>query len=434
MAKQDVHSLVSVGALAVLLAGCEAMIPYERDPSPGHVSTSTPATTPSAAIPAPVSRAPVVPVPEPTAPVETYTVVVNDVPVKELLFALARDASMNVDIHSDVEGNVTLNAVDQTLIQILDRITNQTDITYELKGQSIFVGPDRPFLRTYKVDYVNLSRSTQNTVKVSTGVIATSAVGDGGGGGGSGGGSTGGANSETSVDSTAENEFWGTLTETVSRMIGGDRDNAETGTFVAEDAVIPNEEAGLLVVRATARQHEEIQSYLDSVLAKSTRQVLIEATIVEVELDDAYQAGIDWSRIASGAGFQIAQSVVTGGTGNFGTLLLSGATGVGPTASASYSNGSDVAVAIDLLKTFGTTRVLSSPKVMALNNQTAVLQVVENIVYFEVNANTSQAENNVVTTFDTTPKTVPVGVILQLTAQIDGADQVILNVRPTISM
>ena len=104
----------------------------------------------------------------------------------------------------------------------------------------------------------------------------------------------------------------------------------------------------------------------------------------------------------------------------------------GPTASIEYTS-SDVNLTVRLLKAFGDTRVLSSPKIMALNNQTAVLQVVENVVYFEVNSQVSQAQTTAVTTTDTTAKTVPVGVILAVTPQIDGSDQVILNVRPTIS-
>jgi general secretion pathway protein D len=430
---------VSAAAVVALVAGCEGMIPKERPVSSGHVSTTTPAPA-APSIPSPVSRVPVVPVPEPAPPVETYTVVVNDVPVKELLFALARDAAVNVDIHREVEGNVTLNAVDQSLIQILNRISRQIDLRYEMRGDSIVIGPDRPFLRTYTVDYVNMARNTTNTVKVSTGVIA-SQIGGAGGGESGGGGSSGGANSETNVDSVSNNEFWQTLTETVTRMIAGDQATRDGATFVAEEAVIPNQEAGILVVRATARQHEEIRRYLDQVLVNSKRQVLIEATIVEVELSDAYQAGIDWARVAQGAGFAIAQSVVTGGFGAFGAFALF-EQALGPTASLEYANSRNalgepngkIDLTVRLLKSFGNTRVLSSPKIMTLNNQTAMLQVVENVVYFEVKSQTSTVVNaGTDISSETTARTVPVGVIMAVTPQIDGADQVILNVRPTIS-
>ena len=89
---------------------------------------------------------------------ETYSVVVNNVRVQELLFALARDARLNVDIHPDITGTVTLNAIDQTLPQLLTRIARQVDMRYEMDGQNLAVMRDTPFLRIYRVDYVNMAR------------------------------------------------------------------------------------------------------------------------------------------------------------------------------------------------------------------------------------------------------------------------------------
>ena len=97
--------------LVSLLAGCQGIAPEPRPISPGHLGAKAPPTPAASSIPAPVRRTPFVPKPVAEPPVETYTVVVNDVPVKELLFALARDAAINVDIHPDVSGLATLNAV-----------------------------------------------------------------------------------------------------------------------------------------------------------------------------------------------------------------------------------------------------------------------------------------------------------------------------------
>lgn len=121
---------------------------------------------------------------------ERYTVVVNDVPVRELLFALARDAELNIDIAGDIAGNVTLNAIDQTLPQILERIAHQVNLRYETRSGTVLISPDEPCLRTYEVGYVNLSRDADSTVTVQTRVAATGggSVDDSGGGGGSGGG------------------------------------------------------------------------------------------------------------------------------------------------------------------------------------------------------------------------------------------------------
>ena len=171
--------------MLLVLCGCSAMGTPPLPPSPGHI-TAEPEVA-GAEIPALVEEAPVVPEPGPAATQERYTVVVNEVPVKELLFALARDAEINVDIHPAVDGIVTINAVDQTLPQILNRITRQVDLRYEFDDGNLIISPDTPFVRSYNVGYLNLSRETLGTVTVST-QIASASSGAAGEGGGSGSG------------------------------------------------------------------------------------------------------------------------------------------------------------------------------------------------------------------------------------------------------
>jgi general secretion pathway protein D len=153
--------------------------------------------------------------------------------------------------------------------------------------------------------------------------------------------------------------------------------------------------------------------------------VLIEATVAEVQLNNQYQRGIDWQRLRSAAGFGFAQ--VSGGTPagvNTNAFTISFATGP----------GLGIAGTLKLLESFGDVRVLSSPKLSVLNNQTAMLKVVDNLVYFTVSASTVAAANSPsVTTFSTTVNSVPVGFIMSVIPQISEADSVLLNIRPTIS-
>jgi general secretion pathway protein D len=408
-----------IGAALVfvsLLAGCQGIAPEPRPISQGHIGEKVPPTPAASSIPAPVQRTPFVPKPVAEPPTETYTVVVNDVPVKELLFALARDASINVDIHPDVSGLTTLNAVDQSLTQILDRVSRQLDLRYEVRGDNISIRPDTPFVRIYRVDYVNLSRSAKTTSSVSTQIASTSTeAGEGGGGGG-------GNNSTTVVTSSTDYPFWDTLVESIRNLVSG------SGTFEDlddEETVIANPSNGILMVRATGVQHEEVQRYLDEVRAASRRQVLIEATIVEVTLSDNYQAGIDWSTLASGAALTATQALT-------GTTTAALATP--PFFKLEYTSG-DLNGSVTLLKQFGDTRVLSSPKIMALNNQTALLKVVQNIVYFEVSSQQSQAAvgGGVLQSSETIAQAVSVGLVMSVTPQISATDEVTLLVRPTIS-
>ena len=421
------NRLASTILCGVLLAGCSSSLPPPREPSAGHIRPD-PSPAAEADIPETVAQVPILPEPTPEPKLETYTVVVSDVPVRELLFALARDASLNVDIHQDIGGNVTLNAVDQTLPQILERLSRQVDLRYQVGPNELSVMPDTPFLKTYKVDYVNLSRKSTSDVKLSTEI---SSVGDGGQGGG--GGSSGGrSGSSTQVDNESNHVIWDTLEENIRDMLG-------KGKGDEDERVIANRESGVITVRATEAQHRQIQEYIDRVVASVSRQVLIEATIVEVELNDQYQSGVDWSKVAIGEGLTILSGVagINAPTGGALATTAFGAANNVPAFVFDYQskdNRNDgITFTVNLLKEFGNARVLSSPKLMALNNQTAVLKVVENIVYFEIDRDTTQAESSTVTTEDSNILTVPVGLVMHVTPQISEAENVILNVRPTIS-
>lgn len=196
------------------------------------------------------------------------------------------------------------------------------------------------------------------------------------------------------------------------------------------DDIVANPVGGTISVLATERQHQLIQAHIDSILSSAQRQVLIEATIVEVNLSNAYQGGIDWSRLALRGGITFTQSLL----GGFGSgLAQAGANFFQLGYSNPDSRVGNISATVKLLEEFGNTRVLSSPKLMALNNQTALLKVVDNIVYFEVQGQTTQAANaGTLQTFNTTAKSVAVGVVMGVTPQVSDDGRVSLNVRPTI--
>ena len=443
--------LVAAG-LIIVLAAC-GQTPLK--PSPGHVGADA-APRPEGAIPAPVQTVPILPPPTPSARPETYSVVVNNVRVQDLLFALARDAKLNVDIQPGITGSVTLNAIDQTLPQLLDRISRQADMRYELDGQTLTVMRDTPYLRVYRVDYLNLSRDASSQANLTTQVSGSTTAGASGGAA-----SSAQNNSTSTIKSTSENKFWVTLVANIKDLLretdkiipvsqpgaaapapspaaaAGGTPGAPATPAAASPAtqpaveyreaasVIANAETGVLSIRATARQHEKVQEFLDQVMASAKRQVLIEATVAEVQLNNQYQRGIDWTRLRNATGFGFSQSsATTPASVNTNAFVISFATGP----------GLNLAGTLKLLESFGDVRVLSSPKLSVLNNQTAVLKVVDNLVYFTVTANTVAAANSPsVTTFNTTVNSVPVGFIMSVVPQISENDSVVLNIRPTIS-
>jgi len=484
-----------VVALAGLVAaGCSSIQP--QPPSAAHIRSESLAT-PATGIPAPVASTVTLARPKAAAKVESYSVSVRNIPVQDLLFALARDAKLNVDIHPGINGIVTINAIDQTLQQILTRIAKQVDMRWELDGPNLVVMPDSPFLRTYKVDYVNMARDVTGTVSINTQIASTSTSATGAAAAGGGGN-----NSNTSVKSSAKNDFWVSLDKNLKdilresdkilpegsseTVIERSDQQATTGTGAAAQAsaasrsgggatslagspnaaslqqqgttvvkrttfreaasIIVNPEAGVVVVRATSRQHEKVQEYLDMVLTSARRQVIIEATIAQVSLSDNYQQGINWQSLRSlrpgapQAGFSAAQNP----TGlpvpdPFGTAAGSFSTvsGTTPGAFAFLLNyvapGLGLSSTLSLLETFGKVKVLSSPRISVLNNQTAMLKVVDNVVYFLIKNDSTTTTTGTTNNFTSTPQSVSVGLVMSVTPQISENGSILLNVRPSIS-
>ena len=436
----DLKKTAATTLFVGLLAGC-GQVPIK--PASTHINAAE-APRAEGQIPPPVRVAPVLPKPEPTERPETYSVVVNNVDVHDLLFALARNAKVNVDIEPGLSGKVTLNAIDQTLPQLLTRISRQVDMRYELHGNDLVVMRDTPYLRTYHVDYVNLSRDVKSVSSLSTQISGNTA-----------GTSTSAAaqnNSTSTITSDSSNKFWDTLVANVKDILRetdkilpavatvsaaqstptGQQQGAAKApapsptpvTFREAASVIANPETGILTIRATSRQHAKIQQFLDQVMASARREALIEATVAEVQLNNQYQRGIDWSKLRTGSsGFQLTQSSANTPAGiNTSAFVVGYALG-------NYNFDS----AVKLLESFGTVRVLSSPKISVLNNQSAVLKVVDNLVYFTVQANTNQTQGVSTTTFTTTSNSVPVGFIMTVVPQISASDSVLLSLRPSIS-
>jgi general secretion pathway protein D len=457
---------------ALLLTACTPTT-LSGGPSSGHLrAESVPKT--QGTIPQPVQQTVPLPRPRPATKTETYSVVVNNVKVQDLLFALARDARLNVDIHPGISGYVTLNAIDQTLPQLLNRISRQVDMRFELDGPNLAVMPDSPYLKNYQIDYINITRDVTGTVSTNT-QISTSALA-------TSGGTAGGSNvSRIQIENKSKNRFWESLEKNLKDLLhetdkifpegsmetvteqSTSQSTTGTGaplpatastrsgqagqtlasspnpaalqnndatvvrrmTFREAASVIASPESGVVTVRATSRQHEKVQEFIDRVMRSAKRQVLIEATIIEVNLNDNYQQGIDWTKAETLTGFSLSRATNTRTVG--ATTDPFGLT---------YRNISGgLSVFVDMLKGFGTTKVLSSPKLTVLNNQTATLKVSEDFVYFNVKQDVvpGNTNTNATTTTTTTPQSVSIGFFMSLTAQISDDDVVTLNVRPSIS-
>jgi MSHA biogenesis protein MshL len=541
----------STGTVLISLALLNACSLPRQIVSKRHVSeapTVVAALTPPSIRPVRLPAMP--PAPMPRASQEVFSVVVNDVSVKTLLFALARDNKLNVDIHPSVGGRVTLNATDQTLPQLLERIASQSDIRYEINGNLLRVQPDTPYMAQYAIDYVNLQRQSSSNVSVSSALGGT-------------GSSSGAGSSDSSIKSSTDNRFWDTLVSNVCQIVvtsnqnrnqrdeqierqrqseredrlkvaleltkalqpapnaagvganqagaavgfagssagaadlmrqvmgsigtsgtssqgdngagvnnggtnnrsgagasntnisnnpatnisnsspcGGSTNNNQGGgsSINANNPLMVNKESGVLGVNTTSKGHEQVRAFIDKVMSGARRQVLIEATVVEVQLSAASQSGINWSQLVTkGAASGLAIGIGPSGTGSISSAVTSANTG-GTISYSGTNNVGTIAAAISLLESFGQTKVLSSPKLSVINNQTALIKVVDDYVYvtIEFMPGTRTTNGGIVT--QTTPdaytskiNTIPVGFVMTVTPQISDAGEVTLNVRPSIT-
>ena len=449
-------------------------------PSDKHIQQSSVAPAIAGDIPQTSKRSVVLPPPKPAAKVETYSVVVTNVPAREILFALARDAKINIDIGSGIEGVVTLNAIDQTLPQILDRISRQVDMRYSMENGNLFVEADKPYLKTYKIDFINMSRTVSSKIFTSSQIGGATAT------------TAGGNTASTAISSDTKNDLMNSLVDNVKAILAdedrikytervelrndlaasvrgtgnisasgpgnlsgtspspkgasnkpgvsgsGSEDAASQASTVQQTAkyepavnVNANKETGVLLVRATGRQHAKIQEFIDKVMNTARRQVLIEATIAEVTLSDNYQQGIDWSALAAGAkGFSVTQAGTAGLPTSTNTPKMMVLKYVKPT-----SKLGDLSSSVSLLDSFGDVKVLSSPKLSVMNNQTATLKVVDNKVYFTISVTPGNTNGTFITqpVYTTTAVPVAVGFTMNVTPEINDADYVTINVRPTIT-
>ena len=372
------------------------------------------------------------------SPAPTYSLDVRLAPVEQVLTALARDQRIDLELHPGVEGLVSLSVFDRPLPELIESLCEQASLRCEFDGKRLTAMPDAPFLRAYRIDYVNLTRDMNGTIATSTQIATSSSAVDA-----KVNSSTGGGNASlTQITAKATNHFWETLEGNIrallkehetsvrlprceaarSRKPGASGAEASCGNGTGKEEstfVVSNREAGVLMVLASAGQHRKVAEFIDLVQGAARRQVMVEATIVEVTLADGYRQGIDWNRLNTPI-----VSVNPRGTHDGG--------GMQPSV-AYLSNRLDVR--LDWLETFGTVKVLSSPKLSVLNNQTAILKVVEEIVYFLVDASVTEYANSdrEKVTATTKPQSVSVGLVMAITPQIGRDGAIILGVRPTIS-
>lgn len=403
--------------------------------------------------------------------------VTEDVPLRDVLFELGRLAGVDIEVGSGLDQQgINLRATDRPFNEVIERISDLASLRYSVKGNSMRVERDLPYIKNYNLDFINIVRSSQSTYSLNTSVLsAGSGSGQSGGGSGGGGGSSsssssnsgsgssggntrgsvGTSGSSTSINSEAESDLWASMEASIGEILNyfpqGGSDamgGAAPAAPVAAPAGAPagaaaitqgragfviNRQAGILSANATERQHEMIQRFITLMARNASAQVLIEAKIVEVSLRDRFLSGVDWnSIIGSLGGVYAAPGTYAPIGGTDFSFTNNGATVFGV-------NEGDLNAVVSLTERFGTTRTLSSPRLNAINNQQAVLTFARNEVFFDCTvepATTAVGTGTVQTDAapNCTANSVPIGIILNILPSINLDNQeVTLSVRPTLT-
>ena len=432
-------------SLSVLLAGCGAPDFAQK---PAHLTISAADAAAAEAAPdeqlPPLVRASAVESETaddvaPAADAPTYDVVVIGAPVREVLLALARDSGVEMDVDERISGAVSLSALNETLDAILTRIQRQISIRVERVGDALVIVPDTPYHQHYMIDHLNVARSYASSATTS-GIAETGSA---------------------DISNAADNNFWRGLEETLQVILsGGDARAGAPAAPVVANTFSLNRETGALVVYAPQALQQEVGKLLDAMLAVVKRQVLLEATVVEVILNNQYSQGIDWSVFGDDAldGISFYQGAAVGGpaaalaasaleapdpiTPEFLAAQAREQLGLAPTNllpdsffTAAFRAG-DISAAVQLLSRFGEAKVLSSPRISALNYQPALLRVVDQEVYFdievteEVDDQTGDVRERV---FEVTENIVDVGFSMNVLPYISDAGDIVLNLKPTVA-
>jgi len=399
---------------------------------------------PEAAARAPVTTEPPIPsLPaaekpsSPALPQKTVTLSVSDsLPLRNVLLELGREGNLNLEIDPRIHGGVFFSAYNQPFDEVLRHLCDLAGLRVLMKGKFVRIELDEPYQKSYPLDFLSLSRHTSSEMTIATNVFDVD-VGNGSSQtSNSGGNRSGGENNSTSkLSSRAEADFWKELEATLPRLLESAKtENGATkhGEESKNTTVSIDRQAGLVTIFGTDKQQEAVSSYLAQIRRKLSSQVLIEARIIEVELSDEFQSGVNWSVLFKGAKGISADF----GSSGASTALSSADSGL----FAASLDTKDFTGLLKLVRTFGTTRVLSSPRLTVMNNQAAVLKVARNEVYFVTSAQfptTVTAAGSTVTgtpVFSSTPHTVPVGLVMTVQPAINAeTGRVTLTLRPTIS-
>ncbi len=425
--------------LLLLMSGCVSyQHPEPKDAKQVLQDASQPASQ-ALSVPAEVQAElfpanPLQPMAAPTVAERRFRVAAKEVPASEFFASLMQDGRYSVAVHPGVQGLITLDLRNVTQSEVLDTVANLYGFDIRRSGNVYHVYPAGLRAESFSVNYLMLSRNGKSRTSVTTGGVTeqqgeNSDFGNSNNNSNNNGSNNNGSNSSsvtntngTQIETDSQSDFWRDLEVALLRLVGSGNGRA----------VILNPQAGMVTVKAMPDELKEVSDFLGQSERHLKRQVILETKILEVQLNEGYQQGIQWNKL----------SATWDGNKGIGGKSLVPLPAVSDTAALALGGGAQFVVSdgnftaiVNLLKTQGDVNTLSSPRVTATNNQKAVIKVGSD-EYFVTGVST-----NVVSNGGSTPATVSPtvdltpffsGIALDVTPQIDDAGNVLLHVHPSV--
>ena len=386
---------------------------------------------------------------------QRFDLVVNNAPANQVFMGIVHGTRYSMLVHPDVSGTISVNLKDVTVMEALQAIRELYGYDFHVEGNRIFVQPLTMQSRVFLVNYLTATRKGASDVRVVSGSVSdaphTATPGSGAPTTTTGG--TSESIQSTRISTTSDANFWGELTTAVRAIVG-----TEGGR-----SVVVSPQSGVIVVRALPNELRSVEQYLRATQGSVDRQVILEAKIIEVELSDGYQAGVNWAAFSTGPGHGLSAGTQAPGTilqnQRAGGALASGVSSI-DYAARTYTGStlnslpgqdmatdpsllggifglafrtSSFAALLSFLETQGGVQVLSSPRIATLNNQKAVLKVGTDD-FFVTNVSTTTTTGTASTTTpNVTLQPFFSGIVLDVTPQIDENDNITLHIHPSVS-
>ncbi|MDH3534639.1 MAG: pilus (MSHA type) biogenesis protein MshL, partial [Gammaproteobacteria bacterium] len=341
--------------------------------------------------------------------------------------------NINMVVHPSVSGEISLDLKNVTVREVMDLAREVYGYEYKQNGTGYIVLPARIQSRIFAVDYLNVSRSGESMMTVSSGQIQDTDTSS------DSGSSTSTSSTSTSLKSSSINtrinaDFWSELKATLTSIVGDGEGRS----------IVVDRHSGLVIVRAMPGELRDVGAYLANAQDNMQRQVILEAKVIEVVLNDSFQSGIDWAAISKSRNFSIGSNSVVGGTAGSAVInaaddvVVSSGLDVTNTPFANLfavgSSSNTFGALITLLNTQGDAQVLSSPRVSTVNNQKAVIKVGSDEFFVtEVSSSTTSGTGGTTTNPELTLTPFFSGIALDVTPQISASGEVILHIHPSVS-